>query len=342
MGIKDIKETLKSIGFVIDECDIREYQNTIIAIDAMIVFYNCCSGALKHTIDNMTNILNDIDREVLSNKLIHDLLVFNKRFVDMNITPVWVFDGTNSPLKKNCQDLRKVKRETLQNKIKDEKTRLENIDEFDITKEDTNSYSKLIKSQITFSNSDIITFREILTKLGIKSISALDEGEKLCCELQIEGLVDAVWSKDTDTIAFGATNIIFGFADKGTYKVERLKLGEQRELINIPQKSITDMCIMLGTDFNSNIPGIGKVTVKKLIQQYGNIDDIPDSELNKKASKKAFQEVANVKDILNHHVCRNIFSCSPTYLSQDDIIMDFLQYSENNREIYKKYNLKGY
>ena len=53
---------------------------------------------------------------------------------------------------------------------------------------------------------DII--KEALDGLGVPHIDALGEAEAECCKLQKLGLVDAVWSQDSDCRMFGCTFLI--------------------------------------------------------------------------------------------------------------------------------------
>jgi Holliday junction resolvase YEN1 len=47
--------------------------------------------------------------------------------------------------------------------------------------------------------------KEVLKHFGIPAIDALGEAEAECCHLQKLGLVDAVWSQDSDCLVFGCT-----------------------------------------------------------------------------------------------------------------------------------------
>ncbi|KAF2436066.1 hypothetical protein EJ08DRAFT_603010 [Tothia fuscella] len=61
--------------------------------------------------------------------------------------------------------------------------------------------------------------REMLNKLSIPWHEAPGEAEAECARLEQEGIVDAVWSDDSDTFMFGAKNLIrFHYLDKGNKK----------------------------------------------------------------------------------------------------------------------------
>lgn len=50
-----------------------------------------------------------------------------------------------------------------------------------------------------------VLIKEALDGLGVPHIDALGEAEAECCKLQTMGLVDAVWSQDSDCLMFGCT-----------------------------------------------------------------------------------------------------------------------------------------
>ena len=50
-----------------------------------------------------------------------------------------------------------------------------------------------------------LLLKQVLREFGIPYIEAVGEAEAECCRLQIAGLVDAVWSQDSDCLMFGCT-----------------------------------------------------------------------------------------------------------------------------------------
>ncbi|KAF2091399.1 PIN domain-like protein, partial [Saccharata proteae CBS 121410] len=50
--------------------------------------------------------------------------------------------------------------------------------------------------------------KQLLTHLGVPFHTAPAEAEAECASLQQEGVVDAVWSEDSDSLMFGATLLI--------------------------------------------------------------------------------------------------------------------------------------
>ncbi|KAL0259398.1 hypothetical protein SLS55_005134 [Diplodia seriata] len=61
---------------------------------------------------------------------------------------------------------------------------------------------------------DIKTLRHLLDLLRVPHHRAPAEAEAECVRLQQEGIVDAVWSEDSDSLMFGCTMLIRNFRDK--------------------------------------------------------------------------------------------------------------------------------
>jgi 5'-3' exonuclease len=98
-----------------------------------------------------------------------------------------------------------------------------------------------------------------------------------CAQLAKDGLVSAVYTRDTDALACLAPVVLTGL--DGNYFKE-IRLGDILERLQLTKESWIDLCVMCGTDFNSNIPRIGPIKAYYLIKTSGSIDSIADSGLD--------------------------------------------------------------
>jgi flap endonuclease-1 len=57
---------------------------------------------------------------------------------------------------------------------------------------------------------------------------------------------------------------------------ETIELDRLLEGWGIPRESLVDLAILVGTDFNDGVKGIGPKTALKLVQQHRRIEDMPD------------------------------------------------------------------
>jgi len=128
--------------------------------------------------------------------------------------------------------------------------------------------------------------RELLGMLGIPVIQAPGEGEAQAAYLATKGVVWAAASKDYDSLLFGAPRLLRFLTISG--KEFLPSKGVSRpivpEVIDTPallahygltREQLVDLAILVGTDFNDGVKGIGPKKALKLVQHYGSIDQMP-------------------------------------------------------------------
>jgi flap endonuclease-1 len=130
--------------------------------------------------------------------------------------------------------------------------------------------------------------RELLRLLGIPTVQAPSEGEAQAAHMARGGRVWAAASKDYDTLLFGAPRLLRFLTlsgkeflpSRGTFRPvtpELLTLDEELARWGITREGLIDLAILVGTDFNPGVRGIGPKKALALVQQYRSIDDMPAS-----------------------------------------------------------------
>lgn len=234
---------------------------------------------------------------------------------------VFVFDGKAPVEKDNEKKMRTEQREKLESKISniefliDKYNSTGEIDEelikiheehsdkskfsllklkkqeFDIRV--VQEYLDKIKSQvISISKDDIVMIKELFDILNIPHIQAPGEAESYCSYLCVNGLVDGVLSEDTDVLAYGTPVFITKINVSSETCVE-IDFNVLLELLELDKSEFVDLCIMCGTDYNSNIKGIGPDKSLKLLKEFKSIENLPDKYDN---------------SVLNHIRCRELFT----------------------------------
>lgn len=123
---------------------------------------------------------------------------------------------------------------------------------------------------------DIILLKDLLTVFKIPFFQAPDEAEALGCYLVKQGLADAIFSLDSDCIAYGP-EIIINNIDLDSEECRILRHTEVCEALDLTPAELVSVCILCGTDYNrhvKNVTGIGPVKAIKLIQEYKTIEGI--------------------------------------------------------------------
>jgi flap endonuclease-1 len=129
--------------------------------------------------------------------------------------------------------------------------------------------------------------RELLRLLGLPTLQAPAEGEaQAACMAQKPG-VWAAASKDYDTLLFGAPRLVRFLTisgkeflpSRGAFRPiapEVIELQRQLDTWAITSTQLVDLAILVGTDFNPGVKGIGPKKALRLVQTFGRIEDMPD------------------------------------------------------------------
>lgn len=246
-----------------------------IAIDAMNWFCTYQSTSYKSVIERWKNPLEEIPKEIVFEKLVAHYVSFNNKFMGYKIIPVWIWDGQAKNNKFVTQVERRKKRKITSEKRDNLKKELLSMDILERPKNLLEDYKKL--SCVTnFLGTDYIEkLKEISVKSGIPVFFAKDEAENLASSLAVERKVAAVWTSDTDTYPLGAPLVIKKFITKNNQLyIESVFTPKMLARLGMDHKEYRDFCILLGTDFNDNIPGIGPKGAMNLIKKYGNLENI--------------------------------------------------------------------
>ena len=144
--------------------------------------------------------------------------------------------------------------------------------------------------------------RELLRLLGLPTIQAPSEGEAQAAYMASTGRVWAAASKDYDTLLFGAPRLLRFLTisgkeflpSKGAFRPlvpEVLELEAELRRWGITRDGLIDLAILVGTDFNDGVHGIGPKKALALVQRHERIEQMP-AEI-----RDAIGDVAALRDI---------------------------------------------
>ena len=190
------------------------------------------------------------------------------------VNPVFVFDGIPHDLKKGTLDLRRERKEKAQKQWE------EALERGDIDRARTKAMqtSRLTKEMVDQS-------KRLLDLLGVPHMVAPSDGEAQASHMCRKGDVYAASSQDFDSLLFGCPLLIRNIGSTGRRKLpgrkawvsvvpEMISLDDTLSTLGISREQLVDMAIMIGTDFNEGVKGIGPKTSLKLIKEFGNIEII--------------------------------------------------------------------
>lgn len=147
------------------------------------------------------------------------------------------------------------------------------------------AYSKAtMTSRLTREMTD--EARELLRLMGIPVVQAPSEGEAQASHMAATGSVWAAGSKDYDCLLFGAPRLLRFLTisgkeflpSKGAFRAITPELIDAPSLLahyNLTREQLVDLAILVGTDFNDGVKGIGPKKALKLVSDCGSIDNMP-------------------------------------------------------------------
>lgn len=190
-------------------------------------------------------------------------------FLANRITPIFVFDGKSPDIKRVTTEIRAANRKKACDKL----TTLDPQSE---------EYNKHHARAFRASPENFEEARILLSLLGIPYINAPGEADIVCSWLASRRGEDGkrhvvgVATKDSDMLPLGARYLFNNMLQAVTSREEFTLISLSRALkeLDVTMEQFVDICVLLGTDFNKNIKGVGPVAVAKLMKQYGSLEKI--------------------------------------------------------------------
>ena len=204
------------------------------------------------------------------------LLRTTRLIADYDIRPVFVFDGRPPQLKMRTLEIRREYREKAR---KAWETALSRGDY-------STAWSKAVTmNSLTQPMQD--DAKKVLTMLGVPYVQAPQEAEAQAAHMAIRGDVWAANSRDYDSVLFGSPRLVRYVTISGqeflpSKGIARPLIPELIELqklltsLEITREQLVDLAILVGTDFNSGIKGVGPKTALKLIKAHGTLEGLPE------------------------------------------------------------------
>jgi flap endonuclease-1 len=130
--------------------------------------------------------------------------------------------------------------------------------------------------------------RELLHLMGIPVVQAPAEAEAQAAHMAATSPeIFAAASKDYDSLLFGAPRVVRFLTisgkeflpSQGTFRPivpETIELARLLAGWGITRDGLVDLAILVGTDFNDGVDGIGPKKALKLVQRHGRIEEMPD------------------------------------------------------------------
>jgi flap endonuclease-1 len=268
----------------IENRSITDFAGMWVAIDA----YNTLYQFLSIIRQPDGTLLSDSKGRVTSH--LAGLLFRTTNLLEVGIKPVFVFDGKPHELKSETLEGRRAIKEKAKEQWKMA------LEEGDLER------AKSKAQQTSVLTEDMVEATlELLQGLGIPHVQSPSEGEAQASYMATKGDVAACASQDYDSLLFGAPILLRNLTITGKRKLPRrreyvdvtpqeVQLARVLDSLEITREQLVDIAILVGTDYNPGIKGIGPKKALKLIKQHNDLESI--------ISEKDF-EIENYKEIQN-------------------------------------------
>jgi flap endonuclease-1 len=241
---------------------LQSLSGKIVAIDAFNIIYQFLASIRQEDGTPLMDYRGNITAHLSG------LFYRNVKLLENGIRPVYVFDGMSHEFKG------KVQSERMQVKKKAEEKWKEALEagKYDEAKKFAQATSRLTPEMVAES-------KHLLDALGIPWVQAPSDGEAEAAVMVQNGLAHATASQDYDALMFGSPVLVRNLSISGRRKVprqdryilvepEQIELKETLAYLSIDRSSLIFLGILLGTDFNEGVKGVGPKTALKIVKEH--------------------------------------------------------------------------
>ena len=230
---------------------------------------------VKNIMNRRKNIFDEPSVDEITTGIKQMIMDFVQKLLDHHITPVWIWDGEADASKSQTKVDRREKRKKGLEKHKILREQFKEKSILELTDVDIKRWKNSCSTNHDFPPEEFDKIKKFLIDIGTPSITAEDEAENLASSLSYEGKISMVVSNDTDAYPLAARKVFGSIFKKGDqYYVKGIEPWKIPKALKMTWKCFRDMCILFGTDFNENLPGIGSVKSLQLIREHGSLENI--------------------------------------------------------------------
>ncbi len=248
MGNADLRDLA-----VIEDVAYDDLAGSVVAVDAHNWLYRYLTTTVKFTRDSAYTTA---DGEEVANLI--GVVQGLPKFLEHDVTPVFVFDGGVTDLKEAEVEQRREQREKYEEQL--EQAREEG---------DSVAVAKLDSRTQRLTDTIVDTTRELLALLDVPVVDAPAEGEAQAARMARAGTVDYAGTEDYDALLFGSPLTLRQLTSKGD--PECMDLDATLSEHDLTWEQLVDVGILCGTDFNEGVTGIGPKTAVKTVREHGDI-----------------------------------------------------------------------
>ncbi len=191
------------------------------------------------------------------------LLYRTASLLENGVLPVYVFDGKPSDLKAGTLRKRALAKERAARAWEEALA----AGDLEKARRKAAGTSRLTPEMVSDA-------RLLLDGLGVPHLLAPSEGEAQAVHMAQQGRVWSAASEDYDTLLFGTPRLVRGLgASRGSQTtLELLETPRLLEELGISQDELILLGLLVGTDFNEGVRGIGPKKALKLVREHRGLE----------------------------------------------------------------------
>jgi len=248
MGNADLRELA-----ALSEITFDEVAGSVVAVDAHNWLYRYLTTTVRWTNDD---VYTTADGTEVANLV--GVVQGLPKFFEHDLTPVFVFDGAVVDLKDDEVEQRRADRKRREERLEDAR---EAGDALEVARLDSQTQR--------LTDTIVETTRELLELLDVPVVDAPAEGEGQAAHMARRGDVDYAGTEDYDALLFGAPLTLRQLTSKGD--PELMDFEATLADHELTWEQLVDAAILMGTDFNEGIAGIGPKTAVKAVSEHGDL-----------------------------------------------------------------------
>jgi flap endonuclease-1 len=252
------------------EEDVAAFEGRVLALDAYNTIYQFLSSIRQ---PDGTPLM-DAQGRVTSH--LSGVLYRTSSIMAKGVRMVFVFDGPPHPLKAETLEARR------QIKVKAKKAWEAALAEGDMEGARMKAQQTSVLDKVM-----VAEVKDLLDAMGVPWVDAPGDGEGQAAYMSSKGDVWAVASQDYDSLLYGSSLLVRNATLSGRRKLpgrgrreyvqvvpERVDLAENLKAIGLTREQLVDAAILVGTDFNSGVKGIGPKSAIKLLKAHKDLEGV--------------------------------------------------------------------
>jgi flap endonuclease-1 len=249
MGNSDLRQLAH-----ITDVPFEDLSGSVVGVDAHNWLYRYLTTTVKFT---STAAYTTSDGAEVANLI--GIVTGLRKFLENDVTPVFVFDGGTTSLKDAEIAERREQRERYEDQLDEAREAGADAAEIATLESRTQRLTDAIQE----------TSRGLLSRLDVPVVEAPAEGEAQAAHMARRGDVDYVGTEDYDALLLGAPLTLRQLTSSGD--PELMDFEATLADYDLTWEQLVDVGILMGTDFNEGISGVGPKTAVKLVREHGDL-----------------------------------------------------------------------